>query len=313
MNLHCMDAGVLAGLLGGQTEVISPVHYIMVFWREVQRGGHARSREERWYLAHIPAILASGEATMRYAAFLLILFSAATAQADIVIEETFSYADGLLWGRNGGIGFSDAWNADYAYVFDGVVQIQEVAPAADFTSRPSDAVLWANDGDVIFFGAHISNGALQGFMNIVPDTGGSFDFVPWQFGFSQQEFYLGGASGGGSYVAFQEYVVVSALVRNDAGDDTAMLWINPTSESEPPLLTSTLNFLPAGVTSLANLSLITSSALTIDDIRVGTTLVEVVPEPSSLFLIGALPPLVMLARRRFWRDLAQPVKIEQSA
>ena len=51
-----------------------------------------------------------------------LLGSAALSQADILVSEDFTYADGALNGQNGGTGFSDAWsNSTGVNVTGGVV------------------------------------------------------------------------------------------------------------------------------------------------------------------------------------------------
>lgn len=161
----------------------------------------------------------------------------------------------------------------------------------------------------IFRTADITNGDLTVILDNDLD-GTSSDIF---FGFSNGSFVAGAVAGantsGGSLAANTDYRVVIRVTYNISGvTDEISLWVNPTLESDTATISGLQGSIIRGQFSTGGINGITISgqdlggftSAFVDDIRVGTTFAEAIPEPStyaltlSVLAVGA----VMLRRRQ---------------
>jgi hypothetical protein len=249
----------------------------------------------------------------RLLAVLLVLATAAPALATTFVSEDFSsYAPGDL--RNqpaGGLGLAGSWYANpiggYVVSTQQALDVHSVGISGQAQIQmPGGVGVFPTDGASAYasFRFRIPSGA--------PDFGVSFSSagLSWQFGVDRGAFALNGAADTGAVATGRDYLLVSRLTRSDAGDDTAVVWVDPASEAAAPLLSATASYLAAGMTDASNvLSVLAFSAdqgFTIDDIRLGSSFADVisgaaapaVPEPRALALLAVGLAALLLVRPR---------------
>jgi hypothetical protein len=241
-----------------------------------------------------------GVAVMKNAGWLTLagmLIGAAPVHAAPLVSEDFAYPDGPLAGQNGGTGWNGSWTSSGANVIGGEANV----PVSSVSVRPATATLWAADGDAAYASFRMRSTDASGPVVFLLAPFGSG--VNWGAGFNGSSFDFNGVPAFGTFNTNQDYLFVMRLVRNDAGNDTATLWIDPLDESDAPQATASEDYLHSGTTALATLRLLGSGGAAIfDDFRIGTTFADVspVPEASHVLLaaVGALA-LAGFARRRF--------------
>jgi hypothetical protein len=226
----------------------------------------------------------------------LSVLSAAPASAQLILAEDFSYSDGPLAGANGGLNWSTAWNLSAGGTGTLNVQGGEVLaglPTADGRNalRFTTANGWAGDATALWFSMRVTNqGAEFASVGLRPD------FAVVTIGMANGFFNVNGNATPLAAVDGVEYLLVGRLTRNDAGNDTLDMWVNPTSAGDPILGSSSGSFLPGGHTAIstvlfgANNSAGPAASARFDDLLVGSTFADVVPtaipEPGSMALCG---------------------------
>lgn len=215
------------------------------------------------------------------------LSTAGTARAEVIAFDDFtSYTNGAIAGQSGGTGYSDAWSAPSGGTaiatgtsleltvedFDG--SIQESHPLAANTTFPTD-------GSAAYAAYRVrihSNGGGQVIQSGLNLGGATF----WLFGVNGLNFYLNGGGTAGTVEYDTDYLLVSRLIRNDAGNDSVVFWVDPSSESDTPLLTASSSF----NNSATNLSRFTFDIISfgsspdtfiVSYAAIGTTFNDVIP------------------------------------
>ncbi len=237
------------------------------------------------------------------------------SQAVLIVGEAFSYPDGPLHGKGGATaGFAGPWTAFSQFgVAAGAMNYQPTAPFSfDLASRPiAGGAPVPDDGESLYaaFDMKISplaDGKLERFVVTLAASGAGDS---WTFGVSGSMFTLNGGGDGGSVDPNVTYRLVTRLTRIDSGNDIINLWIDPSAETDTPLLTSSTPTFSAARSSLTDLGSFgfdsfSLDAGTIDDIAVGTSFDDVsgapvpIPEPAALFALGVAVTIARLRRRR---------------
>jgi hypothetical protein len=266
-------------------------------------------------------------------------FLAAPLHAELLIEETFTdYLDNALISDHPAgpaTGLQGDWtlvpNSDFfvnktrASDDEGTGKAVYNRPSGDNGTRvatrstSTDHVLFQDDGDTFYASFLIDPARADGDMTFELgltrlDGGGAADF---SFGIINGS-YIAGNGGvdvnvsGGTVTASEQLVVVRVEYGEaDTGPDdeeSVTIWVDPTDESSMPVLDGELDdILNRGGGKITSISLrgdqMFGDPAFFDDLRVGTTFASVVPEPSTLFLLGAglamMVPLATLRRRLF--------------
>jgi hypothetical protein len=264
-------------------------------------------------------------------AALLAVLLANPAAADLQAYEPFDYApDGAdLLGANGGSGFSGAWraggfNAAISNNFDrendlvsfgglqttgGTVRTAAVNSIAGVT-RDLAAPL-GQAGSTVYLSflvrpeGQLHAGAFSGFFGVVLESPG------------EPELYVGKPGGGaiGNWVienrggtlqhaaptSISTTATALLVVKAEfapAGNDKFTLYVNPTPGAPEPASGVTKN--DANFGSVTGLTLYSTGAMRLDELRVGQTFADVtpIPEPATLGLLLACAALAPLCRRR---------------
>ena len=207
------------------------------------------------------------------------------------MTENFSYPNGSLIGQNGGTGWSSAWfqtfssGATNANISSGRLFLD--SSSTEQPQRNTSTVLWGTDGSSAYVGFMmrlenpVASGASASFTVITRGTSG------WGIGVLNNALRIqgGGTAVNSFFTPGTDYQFVLRLTRSDAGSDAAALWVNPTSEADTPLRTTTNNYLPAGTLGESPISVSISpqeGTFSYDNIRLGTSFGQVaVPEPGT--------------------------------
>lgn len=261
----------------------------------------------------------------------------ASLQAELIIEDTFTgYLDNALISDSPAgpaLGLTGDWelapNSGDFYVnrtqadndagtgkavYDMPVDYNGTRIATRSTS--TDHVLFANDGDKFYASFLIDPARASGDMTFelalrTLDGGGALDF---SFGIINGQYMVGnggvGVSIGGGTVTADEQLV---LVRVEYGDENTglddnevvTLWVNPFDESSTPVIDGiSADILTRGGGTIGAVSMrgdhMSGAPAFFDNLRVGTSFGEVVPEPAtlSLFAMGLIVLIPVMRRRR---------------
>jgi len=238
-----------------------------------------------------------------------VLTQPITAAAAIIASETFAYPNGPLIGQGTAVdGFTGEWMgmASGFQMVDGNL-VLSAGGFMDSVSRALEGNMPPVDGGSLYAAIDLEliglgDGGIDIF-NILFRAGdlGSY----WAFGLSGTTFSVNGGASGGVLAPNTVYRLVSRMTRNDAGNDEVVVWVNPLTESDAPLLTSSeASFIGArsALTSVEfSLSEFGMDALRLDSLIIGTRFSDVtpVPEPGSVWGLSllALPFLARLRRR----------------
>ena len=232
-------------------------------------------------------------------------------QGALVLNDSFSYSDGPIVGASGSSWTTHSGTAGQANVVSGQLSLTE-AESEDVNTALSGGPYTVASAAVLYSSYTVSFGAL-------PSGGGAYfaHFRDTGTGFRARvftsttnaapgSFRLGiGNSSGATATSGQIGVDLSlnttytVVTRYDVASGLSTIWLNPVAETDPGVTASDA----PGLIDISSYgfrqSLATGSGmgtLTVDDLRVGTTFAEVVPEPSTIALL-CLGAVALLARR----------------
>lgn len=263
------------------------------------------------------------EAGIVMAAALMVLTLANRTAAALQAYEGFDYGpDGSdLVGANGGIGFSGGWaaggfNASVSNNFDresdaltfgalqtsgGAVRTAAVGAIAGVTRNLAAPLGQANTTAYVSFLVRpegtLNAGAFNGFLGLVLESPGEPElFIGKPGGGAINNWVVEDRGGSGQHsspMAASTTATALLVVKAEfasAGNDRVTLFVNPTPGGPEPaagVLKTDANF-----GTLTGLTIYSSGAMRIDELRVGATFADVtpVPEPGALGLLlaGAL-------------------------
>jgi len=264
----------------------------------------------------------------RHCVVAALLLLVVKADAVVVSYEGFNYSAGPLNGADPG----PSWNSDWVAPTGTVITSSLSYPAGSGTSSGGSVQAIGNgtSGGLnasIQFGTGFqydmtSEGTVRyaSFLGSKPTIAGGGEYLQmnfgnnsWIFGMSSGDGFflqLGGGnenqafSAGGLVSTNATYLLVSKLVTSSVGNDTLYLnWyasgdVVPVTEPVSWMLSVSRNNTTAGAQTTLNLgSGNAAGSYVMDEIRLGTTFADVVPEPSRamLLLVGVMS---LLARRR---------------
>ncbi len=249
-------------------------------------------------------------------ALALGLVGATAAEADTILQEPFDYTSANITGQNGGDGFSAAWvnpetTSDWRVAGAGLSYsgIVSAGKAADSllnnryeASRTFDTTGLTGDGNMVWFsflyniaaGAKDDAGSVS-FFGGKDGWGVSFDSADSQ----EVRAMIGGtvaSSGVDSGTVAVTHVVVGKITFSDAGNDTVAIWLDDITASGAAHSSVSGDLAdPTGEVYLN--AFIKGWDVEVDELRLGTTLGSVMPEPATLALLG-LGGLALVLRRR---------------
>src|ERR1043166_3017226 len=240
----------------------------------------------------------------------LAFFAAAQAHAVVYFSDTFTYSDGPITNVSGGVwnGFSGASPVNVSNGEAIVSQALTQDVAAQLTGSPhSNDVLYAKFDFNFSVVPGISNATSQFFF--FKDSGVS-SFMGRVFGVGTNgpgilRLGMNATAGGSPTHIFPMdlstgtwYTAVLKVDQTAVASDKVTLWVNPTLESDPSVsATGTLANLAISTVALRQAT--TEGIVNIDKLVVGDSFGAVIPEPSTILLVGAgLVSLLAVRRRR---------------
>ena len=257
----------------------------------------------------------------------VLALAGSPAWASLLAYEGFDYTAGsAVSGLNGGSGWQSAWSASVGGGTNGSQTVTNPTLSEDgITGIGNRMVLAATGANVssnanrTIFSSTKDSGTYWLSVMASNDGGNSTSFGYVQLNDSNSNVpvrigYSGGASAGTWYVASP---VTSSSAKSDTGisataallvlkldltNKEANLWVNPTSAASPADATLALSTTSSYVRfDRMSIRVSSSSSNTttgsFDEIRLGQSYADVVPEPASLVLIG-LAGVMLLPRRR---------------
>jgi hypothetical protein len=226
----------------------------------------------------------------------------APAQAATLLNETFSYSDGVLTTVSGGLwGAHSGAGAVPVTVTSGTISLAQGSGSREDVNRSTGSVMGAGDTWYAGFDVTVSGGnTTVYFAHFLLGTSsfGSRVFVtntPTELG----DFTFGIGSGAApnavwaTGLSYDTTYRVVVSYEYDTGD--GYLWVNPSQQTD--LSVYSTNFVANAFTSYAFRQAAGNSVQVIDNLVVASTFQEVIPEPSALALAG-LGGLALLGLRR---------------
>jgi hypothetical protein len=233
-----------------------------------------------------------------------LLHSASLSHAAVLVSENFTYDNGALTGKNGGTGFSNAWQTTGLSVTTGVATGNADA-RRDFIGNPfgTSGIIWLSFdwGFASQPGENGSYGGLTFYINgsetfLIGNTWPTVGHDKWSMsgaGVSSEINYGGMKTG------------VARITLGTGATSTVDLWVGatgaPVDVSGAALLRSTtanmagVNGIRIGGADFGS----NNANQSFDNLIIGTTMADVsaIPEPSAA-LLGGLSALALLRRRR---------------
>jgi hypothetical protein len=246
----------------------------------------------------------------------IVAMSAFSARGSLLVSDSFTYPDGNLVGDMPAIG--GAWNAHSGttapiLVSGDSINVNEATGVQDDNAPFAGAFVDAA-GDVlyssfsvtiptapttltpVYFGMFL-NGTSNFTSRLWVDTPSSAGYRLALTQNSNVNPTVGTAVYSSDLAFGQTYTVVTSY---DFTNKNGMLWINPTSVASPSLGTTT----DAGFSDPVSAYAFRQSAtagnviINVDNLEVGTTFADVIPEPASLGLLLGCAGLVFTRRSR---------------
>jgi len=235
-------------------------------------------------------------------------FAAAQARAAILAQDNFSYPDGDLVTVSGG-----TWTS-----FSGATALNVVSGQAFETGANSMddqiSIGTGHSNDVLFAGFDVTFNTLSGNQNTYiahfKDAGttffgkvfGSNTVGGVQLGISVQANSPGAALWGSTFALGTTHRIIVELDQSAGWPATAKMWVDPVNEFSTSIQALDTPF-PTNVNivayALRQTNASTMGSQYIDNLIVGTTFEDVIPEPSTMLLVGTgLVGLLAIRRRR---------------
>ncbi|MBI2929631.1 MAG: PEP-CTERM sorting domain-containing protein [Verrucomicrobia bacterium] len=246
----------------------------------------------------------------RVAAFAL---SAVAAHAGELLSDTFSYSDGPIVGAAGSLWIHHSGNSAEANVAEGQLQLTQ-AETEDISAVLPGAPFTSAGGGSLYAGFTLR-------FDTLPTKPGTYfaHFKNNTTGFRARVFTSTLNAGAGSFrlgigngtdadansgqiaTDLTLGLTYSLVVRYDLSTAASTLWLNPAVESDPSVTAADAST-PIDVTAFAFRQSSESGngmgGLVVDNLRLGTTFVDVVPEPATWALLVFGLGGFSLARRR---------------
>ena len=225
-------------------------------------------------------------------------FIVGNASASMIWSDSFSYADGLVTNVAAGV-WTNHSGATGPSIESGALVLSE--SLTQDVNRPLDAGYTSGS---LFYGFDLN-------MEVLPSVGTATYFAHFKNSSTmfRDRLYVTNAVSGymlaGSSATAAPTVWSSVLnagttyrivVGADLDADTTTLWIDPTSELSPSLTVTAANAYEALAFAFRQAYNIGSP--TVDNLAVGTTFADVVPEPSVLGLLSVFAATLFVRRLR---------------
>lgn len=229
--------------------------------------------------------------------------------AQQVYDDFSSYANGTIHTQIGTpTGLSETWEDLFlaGTIAAGDLLVEDPVGGYTFARAlaGSASLFFPTDGSSFYFAMTFTvlNAAPFQFTVSSRHAGGG---TPWDIGVQNNNFFVNGQAAAGTVTLGQEYTVISRLTRNDAGNDSVVLWVDPASEGDAPLISGSGNYVDAGRQTFTNVTFTVAEFGTmqaqVSSISGGTSFADVVaspiPEPSTFSLL-MLSGLAFFGMRR---------------
>lgn len=223
--------------------------------------------------------------------------------ATVFYNETFSYSDGVLTSASGGLWAAHSGTNSYPVtVSSGTISLVQGSGTREDVHRSTGTAMGLGDtwyagfdvtvsgGNTTVYFAHFLLGTSYFGSRVFVTTppGGSGDFT----------FGIGGATSPHAVwpVALSYNTTYRLVVSYDYDTGAGYLWVNPAQQSDPSIYTT--NYIANAFTAFAFRQASGNSTQVIDNLVVGTSFIEVVPEPATAALAALCGLGVVLFRRR---------------
>jgi len=255
--------------------------------------------------------------------FCFLLLAGTPALGAVLFYEGFDYNAGTLVGKNGGTGFSGAWNAgtviaqglnytdangNSLVVSGGAHSANSAAAFRDISftlGASTQGTFWLTylmrplaTASGLYGGVSLFNGASENlFTGIV--TAGTEPRYRLQRYLPNSSAHTSSSADPKWAVGQTDFIVIRLDLSASASSDNIYMWVNPVLDVEPSIATALLSRTGADVLA-TRIRMGHNNAMTLDELRFGTTwqdvapILQIIPEPSS-FAMAALG-LVLLGR-----------------
>lgn len=230
---------------------------------------------------------------------LMVMSLAGAASAALITSDSFSYADGLTTNVSGGFWSRFSGTADNSFVAGGALEINQARADDVWTSLGGT---YSSGSIYISFDLNVSTAptAAGTYALLLAANSSTFrDRLYLTGGVAGVSYNLGigntsaGATWGSALNLGQTY---SIFMRSDLDTDTTYLWVDPVNESSTYVSVtqaSTANALYFGARQAAG-----EGVMTVDNLMIGTTFADVIPEPTTAALFGVAVGVLALMRKR---------------
>ncbi|MGE4488219.1 MAG: PEP-CTERM sorting domain-containing protein [Kiritimatiellales bacterium] len=233
-------------------------------------------------------------------AVIAILTVSYLSQADLLVSDDFSYPDGTLAGADGGTDGTSAWTAawtgnDTFTVSNGVATL--TASGVNTVTRNFSSV---NSTVYFSFTVNVSGETDDNYNALFALNYGNYQVAA--IGIGTNSVYAN-STVFGTYTQGTTHLIVGKLEFNaDSTNERLTVWVDPASESDTAG-TTLVYAAPYNQITRAKLQgtgITSGGVINFDDIILGTTFTDVIPEPSTvgLFIISSTSLFVLRQFRK---------------